>query len=119
MKCPKCPHGKLEVVTVDEVEVDRCAECRGIWFDQAELGELLDKERDKVTPLLGGEDEAGFDYERGSCPRDGKQLLRVKSVRNPAITLDHCSACRGIWLDSGEFQRIKDAQPGIRLGEIV
>lgn len=119
MDCPKCPHGKLAPMVVDGVEVDRCAECQGIWFDQTELGSLLDRAPSDVAPLLGGKDEAGLDYERGKCPRCGKQLLRVKSVRNPAVTLDACSACRGIWLDAGEFQRIQQAQPGIRLGEIV
>lgn len=36
MKCPKCGHG-LEEVSLEEVRVDRCTNCSGIWLDAGEL----------------------------------------------------------------------------------
>jgi len=119
MKCPKCREANLVAVVVDEVEVDRCQTCSGIWFDNRELGALLDKARAQLSTLLDGEDQDDLDYQYGKCPRDQQNLMRVKSLRNAEVTLDVCGGCRGIWLDGGEFRAIKDAQPQIRLGDIV
>lgn len=119
MDCPKCAKDSLKPLTIDEIEVDCCTACEGIWFDRAELGRLLDRETSHVKPILGGEDDDAHDYQRGTCPRDGGNLLRVKSLRNREITVDTCPTCHGLWLDGGEFRRIKEAQPSIRLGDLV
>ena len=34
--CPKCP-GILETYTFQEVTLDRCHECGGVWMDHGEL----------------------------------------------------------------------------------
>ncbi len=39
MQCPKC-HASMEKVSFEGVEVDRCAGCRGIWFDFQEQQQL-------------------------------------------------------------------------------
>lgn len=43
MKCPKCG---ADLVTEDYqgIEIDRCSECSGIWFDAGEAELLSDKE---------------------------------------------------------------------------
>ena len=41
MKCPKCG-GDLREITKDQVSVDVCADCGGVWLDAGEL-ELLRK----------------------------------------------------------------------------
>ena len=40
--CPKCP-GKLEGYTFEDVAVDRCSECGGIWLDPGELEVIVRK----------------------------------------------------------------------------
>ena len=120
MRCPKCvDEQQLASIVVDEVEVDRCPQCEGIWFDKSELGHLLDSQEDRVEPLMQGEDEADKDRVLGACHRDGNKMLRVLSARNNEVVIDSCVACKGIWLDGGEFRRIKEAQPEIRLRELV
>jgi uncharacterized protein len=119
MKCPKCEAHELVSLTVDGIEVDHCSTCQGIWFDRHELGDLLQKEMEQVKPLLGGEDPDDHDHQTGICPRDQQRLLRVTSVRNHKVVLDTCHVCQGIWLDGGEFERIKTAQPGFSLGDLV
>ena len=42
LSCPKCD-GQLVLVTHEHVEVDRCVECGGIWFDATEMEALLEK----------------------------------------------------------------------------
>ena len=105
---------------MDGIEVDSCAGCGGVWFDKAELGPLLDKTPQQVEPLLSGDDAEDANYRRQVvCPRDGNKLLRVKSARNREVTIDACPTCQGVWLDGGEFRRIHDAQPGVKLGDLV
>ena len=47
MKCPKCG-SDLEEINYQNVMVDKCKECQGIWFDQGEL-ELLVQGQAKMT----------------------------------------------------------------------
>lgn len=47
MKCPKCGHD-LEEINYQNVKVDRCSDCKGVWLDHGEL-ELLGKGNAKVT----------------------------------------------------------------------
>jgi uncharacterized protein len=42
MECPKC-QAQMEVVQFEEVEVDRCVRCGGLWFDVLEHEELRDR----------------------------------------------------------------------------
>jgi len=119
MKCPKCAEATLRSITVDEIEVDQCTHCRGFWFDRSELGTLLDKDTQRVGRLLGGDDTDDLDYKPGVCPHDKTGMLRVMSARNSKVVLDTCPVCQGIWLDGGEFERIKKHQPDVRLGELV
>jgi hypothetical protein len=43
MKCPKCG-ADLTTETYHGIEVDRCTECSGVWFDAGEADTLLEKE---------------------------------------------------------------------------
>lgn len=47
MKCPKCGHD-LDEVNYQDVMIDRCPDCKGVWLDHGEL-ELLGKGDAKVT----------------------------------------------------------------------
>lgn len=46
MHCPKCGH-KMEEVTLEDVKVDRCTTCEGIYFDKGELEELIMKKTEE------------------------------------------------------------------------
>jgi len=43
MKCPKCG-ADLLVEEYHGIEIDRCRECKGIWFDSGEAELLIEKE---------------------------------------------------------------------------
>ncbi len=44
MDCPRCD-GKLHEDTYDEVTIDRCDTCHGIWLDAGELEHILSEEK--------------------------------------------------------------------------
>jgi hypothetical protein len=61
MRCPK-DGARLEVVTFQGIEIDRCPECLGTWFDAGEARRIVEKElkggggifADIVSGLVGG-----------------------------------------------------------------
>ena len=47
MHCPMC-HEAMKPLTIGEVQIDECRQCRGISFDKGELAEA----KDEVDPDL-------------------------------------------------------------------
>ncbi|HEV2707492.1 MAG TPA: zf-TFIIB domain-containing protein [Pyrinomonadaceae bacterium] len=43
MRCPRC-NGTLKEESFDEVHIDRCDNCHGIWLDAGELEQLSRQE---------------------------------------------------------------------------
>ena len=43
MECPRCT-GKLHAEIYDEVGIDRCDTCGGIWLDAGELEQIISEE---------------------------------------------------------------------------
>jgi Zn-finger nucleic acid-binding protein len=43
LRCPKC-EGNLEEITFQNVLIDRCSACHGVWLDAGELERLTTKE---------------------------------------------------------------------------
>ncbi len=50
MKCPKCG-SDLEEINYQNVMIDRCNECKGIWLDSGEL-DLLIKGQARFTQVF-------------------------------------------------------------------
>ena len=42
MKCPVCPDATLVMMDRQNVEIDYCPQCRGVWLDRGELDKLMD-----------------------------------------------------------------------------
>ena len=51
MKCPKC-RADLATELFQEVEIDRCIECGGVWLDDGELEELVGHEHHLLDAFL-------------------------------------------------------------------
>lgn len=43
MKCPTCKDVTLVMTSRQDIEIDYCPECRGVWLDRGELDKLIDK----------------------------------------------------------------------------
>jgi hypothetical protein len=43
LACPRCD-GRLKEITYEEVQVDRCSKCHGVWLDAGELEHLTRKD---------------------------------------------------------------------------
>lgn len=109
MKCPGCDREEFANVHIGGVELDFCAYCLGLWFEEDELRRAKDTATDLYRWFDGdiwqevGRFRAG-ESER-ICPLDGIAMHHLHYGNSP-ITIDACKQCGGIWLDRGEFQRI-------------
>ncbi|HTK26178.1 MAG TPA: zf-TFIIB domain-containing protein [Pyrinomonadaceae bacterium] len=43
MLCPRCD-GKLIETDFEDIKIDVCNKCTGVWFDAGELAQVMDKE---------------------------------------------------------------------------
>ncbi len=108
MDCPN-KHGQMQKALFHNVEVDYCAECLGIWFDNGELA-LAKNDSDKQLNWLDFDiwrDKGKFQLlptER-RCPSCRIPLVHVM-YDNSNVKIDFCKHCQGIWLDRGEFKQI-------------
>jgi len=102
MFCPKCRNPRLDEITFphSNVAVDRCPTCWGLWFDGGELEQVLQIPAGKLQVMRIGEPT------KLSCPRCGGVLSSVHYPHTD-VTVDVCDACEGVWLDNGEFPRIR------------
>lgn len=106
MKCPRCMEFELKPVRVDDVEVDQCDNCLGIWCDVSELKKLV--ELDSLGDLKLTGKPAGVLGAPINCPRDGATLDTVNDVKAADVKLDICPECGGRWLDGGELDRLRE-----------
>ena len=103
MDCPNCKQPMI-VLELNEVEIDYCIECKGIWLDSGELELLL--EEDKSL------DNSGFFSEpikvsekKKKCPICLKKMGKIEIAGDENILLDKCLKSHGIWFDENELQQ--------------
>ena len=105
MNCPACKDPML-VLEYEEVEVDYCVSCHGIWLDAGEL------------ELLFGDRAITEGFMTAGCPSHakGEQVLRCPECRRkmkkettggePPVVYDHCPNNDGVWFDQGELATV-------------
>ena len=125
-KCPRCRETELVPAQAGPTTLDRCSQCRGLWFDAKgnELEEVLKRgwERVPETPKQAG---PVADPDRDTpadlfklvpllCPRCGSDMTSYWYGGEAAKTFvaDACPLGHGIWLDSGELEKAFKALEG-------
>ncbi len=108
--CPRCEVSlKIYITQDDHEEYDICPRCSGLWLDRTEFHQATRRERAYRHSKEKGE------YLRGPlrdplkyipCVRCGKAMNRKNFARISGVIIDECSS-HGIWLDSGELEKIR------------
>lgn len=120
INCPKC-NSKLKTINYENVEVDRCPNCGGIWFDATEAEELKhikgSEKLDAINPAVG------YQYKRMikqiNCPRCHAKMHKILDIDQYSIWYEQCTKCGGIWLDAGEFTKFKQNFPAYNLRNLT
>jgi len=108
MDCPKCISG-MEKVVFENVEVDRCKNCEGIWFDMLEHEDLKTLQGSEAIDT--GDPEKGKDYNKIdniNCPDCKTKMIKMVDNRQPHIWYEFCLTCYGLFFDAGEFTDFKN-----------
>ena len=115
MNCPACKEPMI-VLELEEVEVDHCVSCGGIWLDAGELELLLGNsaEKDKLLARLSAKPRASFQVDKTTeeksrrCPICLKRMEKVICGvdMGKEVLIDKCRRNDGMWFDSGELEEI-------------
>lgn len=106
MDCPVCKEAMI-TLELDEVEIDHCVGCGGIWLDAGEL-ELLIGEAGKAAALLTSFHRCeGAREKPRRCPICDKKMFKILVGREgPDLLIDKCRRNDGLWFDHGELDEI-------------
>ena len=107
MECPVCK-APMVALELDQVEVDYCTGCGGVWLDSGELELLLDgaENRDRVLASLKADPTIAEAKRR--CPICDRKMekVRVGNEEDRDVIIDRCKRNHGVWLDKGELHRV-------------
>jgi len=108
MICPRC---KIPMTThlLQNVPIDECSRCKGIWFDKDELRKCKDRTDPDLNwmdfELWKHKDRFHLTARAFPCPRCNISMVKIEYDQT-GVEIDHCPQCKGIWLDKGEFPKI-------------
>lgn len=114
--CLKCT-SVLDKAQIDDVEVDYCTACGGLWLDHGEIERLARKmasEIERLRRLLrpnGGPPPVPSELTT-ACPAC---TAHMRECVLGAITIDFCSRCKGFFLDRGEIDGALAAVTGQKM----
>ncbi len=105
MDCPVCREPMI-VLELDEVEIDHCISCRGIWLDAGELELLLGDSAEKDNLLSSFEEDKHTKEKGRKCPICLKRMVKVLCRADTNVLIDKCRRNDGLWFDEGELEDI-------------
>ena len=109
MKCPACGSEMQKVFIPNKgINIDVCSQgCGGIYFDNKEIQEFssADANLTDITSLLENKNFMPVDVKQTRiCPACGTPMAKTFAF---GIEIDTCYKCGGIFLDYGEFEKVR------------
>ncbi len=105
MICPTCKSDMI-VVEYNEIELDYCNDCHGVWFDAGELKLLLNsmdlENQDLVLHTILNYPESASPEKKRKCPICKHKMKKTAIGHQSEILIDVCWDGDGLWFDGGE-----------------
>lgn len=108
MNCPKCL-AELGPMVLDNVRLEFCVGCRGLWFDDEESAFMAELTNDFPNPQSARAEGKPTRY---ACPHCKRRLEEVRFSPPHQVMLDRCLSCHGVWLDRGELKKVEETASG-------
>ena len=106
MDCPVCKNVMI-TLELNEVEVDYCTGCDGIWLDAGELELLLGSHNEAQQLLESFRFNTISGEKRRKCPICYRKMRKINvGITEPFVLIDKCPKEHGLWFDRGELQEI-------------
>jgi len=103
--CPVCKES-LVVLELEQVEIDYCTSCDGVWLDAGELELLLETEEERRRLINLFKEAADVKEKSYSCAICGKHMKKFEIGVKGKVVVDKCKKNHGIWFDRGELQKV-------------
>ena len=102
LQCPYC-HLVLTAHIENDVEIDVCDQCHGVWLDHGEL-----------ETISNGEDflahrQASERLDRLRCPRCDTDRFSVIEMEEGVLA--QCGECRGLFVEGPIIERVAKLRP--------
>ena len=109
MICLSCKKDMI-VVEYNNIELDYCTDCCGVWFDSTELELLLksmnlDSQNLLFDDILNSPETKSLERKR-RCPICRKRMKKTTIGEHPGILVDACPQGHGLWFDGGEVAQL-------------
>lgn len=118
MICPVCEN-PMVVLELDQIEIDHCLHCGGIWLDAGELEILLDTDEDRARLREILIEEDSVKEKKYPCPICNKKMQKVYVGEERKILIDKCKRNHGLWLDKGELEEVIKLSSENKEGKII
>lgn len=105
MICPVC-NEQMVVLELDQVEIDYCTNCGGIWLDSGELELLIDNITERKNLLNTFKEDSSIREKSHPCPICGKRMGKVVVGEKNKVLIDKCKKDHGLWFDKGELKSV-------------
>jgi uncharacterized protein len=108
----RCPLEKSDMIVVEHqnIELDYCLKCRGVWFDSGELDLFISVLKSQGVALSNTElltpNSAKISEAKRKCPICGRKMEKVWIGKEPGVLIDSCPQGDGLWFDGGELNQI-------------
>ena len=103
MNCPVC-NQPLIILELNQVEVDYCTKCRGIWLDEGELELLLLDSGEKIKLLSSFLIDKNSKERSVKCPICFKKMHKI--IFGSRVTVDKCPRKHGLWFNKSELEAV-------------
>jgi hypothetical protein len=118
MKCPSCKNPML-VLELNQVEIDYCESCGGVWLDSGELELIAGSSGNPPASTPADKSNRKSDIK---CPKCRIKMIEVYLEEGAGATVDRCTRGHGLWFDGGELAAVLEAQNlagGNRILEVI
>ncbi|OGN94556.1 MAG: hypothetical protein A2Y89_04160 [Chloroflexi bacterium RBG_13_51_18] len=109
MLCPVC-HQDALIVEYQNIELDYCPACHGVWFDAGELELLMGsagvEDFQRYLEGIVRAPEVETTEKKHKCPACNHKMKKTYIDRDNKILVDVCHVGDGIWFDGGEVQNL-------------
>ena len=109
MICPACKNDMI-VVEYENIELDYCNDCHGVWFDSTELELLLNSmsldSRNLLLNDMLNSPEAMAQEKKRKCPICRRKMKKTTVGEHPGVLVDACPQGNGLWFDGGEIAQL-------------
>jgi Zn-finger nucleic acid-binding protein len=92
----------MEQQRYDDLEIDRCTSCGGIFLDKGELEQVDSRNLGPIIDLAANAADAErMNRQPAHCHRCDHAMLALQGAGD--IAFDWCEQCEGMFFDSGEL----------------